>query len=521
MDGNRCLLVIDVGTGSGRSIVFDHCGRQLSVAQQEWSHPEDQRYENAFDFDCDSNWKLICECVRRSVRKADIDPEDIVSVSATSMRHGIVCFDASGDEIFAVPNIDARAEEETALLIEEGWGPKIYEIQGDWPSIHALARMRWLEKHNPRVFDQVRMLTMLSDWVIYRLSGEFVTESSAASSSGMFDIKNRDWSEILIDYAGLNKSNVPPVMKPGLQVGEVTARAARETGLPEKTAVMAGMADTQGGYVGSGVISAGDTGMIAGSFWLPSIISAEPLLDPEKRVRTNCHGVENLWIVESCTFYTGLALRWFRDAFCQQEIAMAKELGKDPYEIMNAMAENVPAGSHGIQVIMSNVANNSRWIHAAPAFLNFDVLNPQKFNKASFYRSLLENSAYQTLGELENIARVCGEWPKEIVFSGGGSKSPLLAQIIADTLEIPVKVPAEHEASALGVAAASACGTGLYSDLSEACAKFVHLERVHDPNRAMNSKYRQQYEKWRKIYPAMLELAEKGLTRPMWKAPGT
>jgi len=521
MASNKHLLVIDAGTGSGRSVVFDELGRQVSVAQREWFHPVDPVYPGAVDFDCVNNWKLLCGCIRDSMEKARIDPHAIVAVSATSMRHAIVCFGTSGREIFAVPNIDARAEAETALLVEQGWGPKIYEIQGDWPNIHALARILWLRKNKPELFRRIEKMTMLSDWVIYRLCGRFITEPSVASSSGMFDIKSCEWSTLLTDLAGLHRDNLPEVVSPGKQVGVVSSGVAEETGLVEKTPVMAGMGDTQSGYIGSGVISAGDAGLIAGSFWLPSIISPKPLLDPKKRTRTNCHGIDNLWIIESCSFYTGLALRWFRDAFCQEEALSAGKAGKDQYEIMNQMAEKVPAGSYGVQVIMSDVGNNSRWIHASPAFLNFDVLDPERYNKATFYRALLENSAYQTLGEMENIADVYGEWPKEIVFSGGGSKSPLLAQIIADTLNIPVKVPVVHEATALGVAAMSAYRIGIYGSLTEVCSQFVRMEKVYEPDIKVHNTYIENYRIWRAIYPSLLELVERGLTRPMWKAPGT
>jgi autoinducer 2 (AI-2) kinase len=522
MSSKRYLLVIDVGTGSGRSIIFDDRGAQISASQKEWSHLPDPRYRNSADFDCVGNWKLICECVRGSMERANIEPDEIAAVSATSMRHGIVCYGSSGEEVFAVPNVDARAESETAQLIREGWGPRIYEIQGDWPNIHALARLRWLRKHEPETFDSVRMMTMLSDWVIHRLSGEYSTEASVASSSGMFDIKSIDWSKTLVELAGLRRDFLPAVHSPGMQVGEVTPRAARETGLAARTPVVNGMGDTQSGYVGSGVIAPGQCGVVAGTFWLPSIISSEPMIDSRKRVRTNCHAVKNLWIIESCTFYTGLSIRWFRDALCQEETRRARELGKDPYELMERLAERVPPGSHGVQVIMSNICDNSRWIHASPAFLNFDVSDPGKYDKAAFYRALLENAAYQVLGEMENIVDVSGGWPKEIIFSGGGSKSALLSQILADTLGVPIKVPVVREATALGAAVTSACGVGMYRSLEEAVKTCIRYERVFHPGEEENVRntYRNAYKTWRAIYPYMLELVEKGLTRPMWKAPG-
>jgi autoinducer 2 (AI-2) kinase len=187
---------------------------------------------------------------------------------------------------------------------------------------------------------------------------------------------------------------------------------------------------------------------------------------------------------------------------------------------MNKQAEKVPPGSYGIQVIMSDIGNNSHWIHAAPAFLNFNILSPDKYNKVSFYRALLENTAYQSLGEFENISYVWGSWPTELKFSGGGSNSPLLAQILSDTLNIPVRVTEVHEATALGTAAVAAFGAGFYS-MEEACEQFVRWQGLYEPDEKRGEIYREAYRKWRKIYPHMMNLVKEGLTRPMWRAPGT
>ncbi|MBN2323743.1 MAG: autoinducer-2 kinase [Spirochaetes bacterium] len=518
MSKSRYLLVVDVGTGSGRSLVFDENGTQLSVVQKEWTHPEDPSYPGAVDFLCEQNWKLLSECIRRSISDASIAPDEIAAVSTTSMRQGIVCYDGGGREIFAVPNIDARANEETAELIEQGWGPKIYAIEGDWPSIHAIGRIWWMKKHRPKVYEKLSMMTMLSDWVVYKLCGRFVTEPSVASSSGMFDLKARKWSSTLAGVAGLLPQQLPPVLEPSERAGSVSKTASAQTGIPEHTPVITGAGDTQGGYIGSGVIEPGDAGLVAGSFWVPAIIADEPLLDDRRIIRTNCHAIKGRWIVESCSFYTGLVLRWFRDAFYGGNPA-----GDEPptFELMNEEAAQVPPGSHGMQVIFSDVGNNSRWIHAAPAFIDFDILDPARFNRATFARAILENTAYQSYGEFENIARVYGSWPDEVRFSGGGSNSPLLCQMLSDTLDRPVRVPLVHEATALGTAAVAAYGAGLYGSLSEACGRFVRWEHSYEPDRERGEIYREAYRKWRTLYPHMMALVEKGLTKPMWRAPAT
>ena len=517
MQNGRYLLVVDVGTGSGRSLIFDENGTQVSVSQKEWRHPEDPAYPGAVDFSCRENWLLLSECIRRSIAESGINPRDIAGVSATSMRHGIVCYDRKGEEIFAVPNIDARANDETAALIKEGWGPKIYAIEGDWPSIHALGRIQWLKEKRPDLFSRLAMVTMLSDWVSYKLSGRFLTEPSVASSSGMFDLQKRTWSSELAALAGLDQEKLPPVLEPSVLAGTVTRQASEETGLCEKTPVITGAGDSQGGYIGSGVIRPGDAGLIAGSFWVPAIVSDQPLLDRHRRIRTGCHAIRGLWIIESSTFYTGLVLRWYRDAFYGQGVPG----DADVFLLMNREAEQVPPGSYGMQVIFSNIGNNSRWIHAAPAFLNFDVLDPIRFNRATFCRAIFENTAYQSHGEFENISAVYGRWPEEVKFSGGGSRSPLICQILADTLDVPIRVPQVHEASALGTAAVAALGVGMYGSLPEICERFVRWDRTYEPDRERGEIYRNACRRWKEIYPHLLALVEKGLTTAMWRAPAT
>jgi autoinducer 2 (AI-2) kinase len=211
-------------------------------------------------------------------------------------------------------------------------------------------------------------------------------------------------------------------------------------------------------------------------------------------------------------------IRWFRDAFYKQGLETNET---DVFSRMNRDAEDVPPGSYGMQVIFSDIANNSRWIHAAPAFLNFDVVDPKRCNRGTFFRAILENTAYQSYGEFKNISHVYGSWPGEIKFSGGGSKSPLVCQILSDTLDTPVRVPVVREASALGTAVVAAFGLGLYRSLSEACSRFVKWDALYAPDKERGEIYREGYRTWRRIYPHMMRLVEEGLTRPMWRAPAT
>ena len=162
-------------------------------------------------------------------------------------------YDSSGSEIWACPNVDSRAGVEAVELIESGDARTIYFQGGDWVSITSPARFRWIARHEPEIFASIAHVGMLSDWILTRLSGEFVTDPSAGSSSGMFELAHRDWSDRVIDLVELPREVLPPVRDPGSVIGGITAEAAAETGLREGTPVVVGGADTQLALVGIGL----------------------------------------------------------------------------------------------------------------------------------------------------------------------------------------------------------------------------------------------------------------------------
>jgi len=361
----RYLLAIDAGTGSCRAVLFTEAGEQAGAGQREWTHHEPPGVPGGQDFDVHAGWQAIAACVRDALRAAGAAGGDVAAVAATSMREGMVLYDRGGHEIFACPNVDSRASAEAEDLIREGAAEKIYAEAGDWVSITAPARLRWLARHRPDILGAASSLGMLTDWIVYRLSGEHVTEPSCGSSSGMFTLASRGWSPSIPALCGLPAAVLPPVADPGTVVGEVSADAAVLTGLRPGTLVVTGGADTQLGLLGAGARRDEYT-VVAGTFWQNTVLLAEPLIDPEIRLRTLCHVTPGEWMLEGIGFYCGMSMRWFRDAFCDTEVALARGRDVDPYVVMEEAAAAVPAGSGGVIAILSNVMNAKRWAHASP-----------------------------------------------------------------------------------------------------------------------------------------------------------
>lgn len=246
-------MAIDAGTGSCRAVVFDREGRQVSIAQHEWSHRPLPGAPGSQVFETGRNWRLISHCVREALFSGSIEPSQIKAVSASSMREGMVLYDGRGKEIWACPNVDSRAGDEASLMVEDGSAERIFSESGDWVSITAPPRFLWIKKNRPDVFRRIAHMGMLSDWILYRLSGRFVTDPSVGSSSAMFDLRRRRWSRPIAEICGLNAEIFPEVVESGNEVGAVTEEAATETGLSPGTPVVTGGGDTQMGLLGIGV----------------------------------------------------------------------------------------------------------------------------------------------------------------------------------------------------------------------------------------------------------------------------
>jgi autoinducer 2 (AI-2) kinase len=515
------LLAIDAGTGSCRAVLMSTDGAQVAIGQREYSHPGAPGIPGSQVFDTDSNWRLICECVREAISVAPGGAASIKAVSTTSMREGMVLYDASSHVIWACPNADSRAIEEATELVHSGDAQEIYERSGDWVSITAPARFLWIARHQPEVFGSIAHVGMLGDWILTKLSGEFVTDPSLGSSSGMFELAERDWSDRVLELCGLDRSVFPTPVESGTVIGSVTSKAADETGLRSGTPVVTGGADTQLALLGLGVTDPGRFTIVGGSFWQHTLVLDEPLIDPKTRLRTLCHTVADRWMIEGIGFYCGIVMRWFRDAFCDLESAEARRQGKDVYDLLEAKAAMVPPGANGVFGTFSNLMQANRWVHASPGFVGFDISDPARSGRAECVRAIEESAAYVSRGHLEIVRELVGLPIDHLLFTGGAAKGTLWPQIIADTLSLPVKIPKVKESTALGAAIFAGVGIGLYDDAGDTARRITRFEPTVEPQAEAVAAYDELYARWRELYRRSLELSEAGLVRPLWRAAGT
>jgi len=516
------LMAIDAGTGSVRAVIFDTKGKQISVAQKEWVHLEVESVENSMTFDVKTNWDLVVWCIKEALSSAELKGSDIVALSATSMREGIVLYNQEGEALWGVANVDARASKEVKFLKENypNIEEEFYKESGQTFALGALPRLMWLKNNNPKLYEQVASISMIGDWILAKLSGVIATDPSNGGTTGIFSLKSREWSSKMTKKVGIKSNIFPPSLETGTLMGSVTKETSESTGLSTLTKVVMGGGDVQLGSAGLGVVKEGQVGILGGSFWQQVVNIKSSVVPPKNMsIRVNPHVIDGLSQAEGITFFSGLIMRWFRDAFCDLEKLEAKKRGVDVYSILEKKASRVPVGSHGIIPIFSDSMNYGKWYHASPSFLNLSI-DPNICNKASMFRSLQENACIVSAINLEKIKEFSGLEFSEVVFAGGASKGELWCQILADVTGCKVKVPKVKEATALGAALSAGVGVGIFSSIEEASEKLVVWEKEYLPNSSNFKEYANIKKRWQEVYKSQLNLVDKGLTESMWKAPG-
>lgn len=507
------FLAIDAGTGSARALAFDTDGRLVTQAAREWTHVAVPGHPGGTTFDTTLGWAAVGGAIREVVDT--LGDRRVAAVAASSMREGFVLYGSAGEELWACPNTDGRSRAEADELVAVGIADEIYATAGDWVSITAPARLRWIARHEPHLLAQARHIGMISDWVTTKLTGEFVTDPTCGSSSALFDLRSRDWSAHLADLVGVDRGILPPVVECGEIVGAVTAAAAAATGLPVGTPVVTGGADTQLALHGIAAREGVPT-IVAGTFWQTTAVVSEPLIDPERRLRTLCHVDRDTWMVEGIGFLSGLAMRWFRDAMCPDAAATGALTGRSAFSVMEEWAAGVPAGSHGIVATMANVMQADAWHQAAPAFVGFDINDAAHSSRGAFIRAIEEAAAIVAGAHLDILSALTdGRAVAEgtVTFTGGSSAGSLWPTIIAGVTGLDTLVTPAPEATSYGAARLAARGVG--ADLPP----MGEPDRVVRADAAEHDAYRLIAERWHRVYRDVLSISGTDLT-PLFTPPG-
>jgi autoinducer 2 (AI-2) kinase len=492
-----CIVTLDAGTGSGRSVVFDPSGRVLAKAQEPLEYhgfvDPDLPMVRGFDIDPVRFWATLSGCVRRAL--ADLPPgARIRGVIATSQREGCAFVDRDGAVLYAGPNLDARAAMEGLEVQGRFAGGRLHAITGHAPPyIFPVARYLWFRKHHQA--SRVASILMLNDWITFLLSGERVAEESNACESMLYDVTARAWSAEVLETLDIPASILPPVCVAGTAAGRVTAAAAQATGLPEGTPVFAGGADTESALLGSGVFEPGHTGAVLGTTTPVQMVTDRPIIDPIGNLWTSCHVVADRWVLESNGGDTGGTYRWLIELLYGATDAEA-------HARADAAAASVEdAGRHVFSHLGPSIFNLAEMNPFQPAGLlfRFPILHLDRPSRGDLLRGFFENVAFAVRGNCEQIAAVAGTRIDRLWVSGGMTQSRTLLDLIAAVLQVPLVVADVPESASLGSAVLAAVGAGIHRDVAAAVAAMVRTSTV-EPVVSRGPQLTERYETWRTFY---------------------
>jgi autoinducer 2 (AI-2) kinase len=496
MTKTQYVMAFDAGTGAGRCVITDVQGHFVSSAYAEWGYtapPKAPEYGQAFD--PEEFWAILARLSREAIAKGKVDPAEIVGVSTTSQREGMVFIDDSGKEIYAGPNVDGRGFAEAQQL--QPIAEEVRSITGLRPfGLYGLSRLGWFKKHDPATYDRIHRVMMISDWIAYRLSGVPSSEPSVASSSQLLNLAKRNWSQRVMELGELRTDIYPPVYEAGTRIGSVTQQAAKDTGLAAGAAVAAGGGDTQIGLLGMNLTEPNQIGAVAGTSTPLMLILNQVLVDSERRVSTNCYVLPDRWTLESNAGMTGMPYRWVRDTFAQAETQTAEEQGGDPYEYLNEQAAEVGPGAGGVMAFIgSGAAGRTRNSNLGGFVFPISWILDH-YDRRHFYRAALETMAYGIRTNADQLAEIVDIKMDRIDVCGGQTKSGLFNQVLANTMNTPAYIYEVKEATCLGAGICAAVGAGEYSDPREGAEAMVRIEQVVDPQPEKVPEYQDAYNRW-------------------------
>ncbi len=490
---DKYVLAVDAGSSGGRALIFDLRGSLTSTAVREWSYeaPADAGPMGK-EFDPGEFWGFICQLIAEAIGKAAIAPVDIIAVSAASQRQGVVFLDKEGHELYAGPNTDLRAIIE-GFTIDGEFGREIYGITGHAPSLLlSPAKLQWFKTNRPDVYERIATVLSISDWVIYRLSGQCVGEASCLSGIGMVDVCELKGSSRLEEMLDLPHGICPEITTAGTCVGAVTAKAAEQSGLVAGTPVVVGGSDTQCGLLGMGVVDEGQIGIVAG--WSGSIqmVTAVPVIDSDGRTWTTCHVLPGKWILESNAQQTGGAYDWLKGILFSESQADG-----DTYELMDRLAEDVPPGAGGVLAFIGPMVMDMTRMRVSLGGFVFPVTpSVTDIKREHLIRAALENMAFAFRANCAQLEEISHLKIKDVKIGGGLAQSRCLVQILADVLAMPVVAFDVRHVTSWGTAMCAAVGSGIYPDFEQAIEAMGPRSRVVAPLPQSAQGYAQYYQRW-------------------------
>jgi xylulokinase len=507
------LLGIDLGTSGVKAALFRaDDGQALASAFFDYPllHPQPGWAEQRPSDWWEATVNAICACLARA-HEIGITAQEVRGVGLSGQMHGVVLLDTAQQVVRpCIIWADQRSEAQCREITERVGAARLIELVSN-PALtgFSLPKLLWIRDNEPELFSRAVTMLLPKDYLRWRLTGVFGMEISDAAGTCLLDVQHGRWSSELLAVLDLDPSLLPPVIPADAVAGTISDDVAALTGLIAGTPVAGGGADNACGAVGNGVVRPGLALVSIGTSGVVLAHTNTPQVDvsgPVPRIHTFNHAVPDAWYLMGVTQGAGLSLRWVRDNIGLPEMAVERWAGSDAvdaYDLLAQEAAAAPAGSDGLLFLPYLQGERTPHLDASARGGWFGLT--ASHTRRHLIRSVLEGVAF-SLKDCFSIMREQGLSIEQVRATGGGAKSPLWRQIIADVLGVELVTTDNEEGPAFGAALLAGVASGVYPSIAQACEATVRIADYTAPQTETSGVYAENYEVYRALYPALKPL---------------
>lgn len=493
------ILAHDLGTTGNKASLFDPSGALLASAtcSYETAYPRASWAEQDPADWCDA----VANSTRLLLSQNAVTPDDVAVISFSGQMMGCLPVDAAGNPLrSAIIWADQRAGAQAERLAQALTAERVYRITGHRASAsYTASKILWLRQHQPDIFRQTRRFLQAKDYAVFRLTGAYATDYSDASGTNLFDLQERRWSDEILQALELSPDLLPPAVPSSTVVGHVTPTAARETGLRVGTPVVIGGGDGACATAGAGVVGLHDAYCYIGSSSWIAFVSPDPLYDPLQRTFTFAH------LDPAYLFPTG-TMQCAGGSFDWLERLLRGDADERQYARLDALASQVEPGAGGLLFLPYLIGERSP--HWNPKARGSFVGLTMAHGRAEMARAVLEGVALN-LRIILDAFRQQGAPIRDLRVIGGGARSALWRQILADVLDLPLlRAQLSVEATSLGAAVAGGVGVGLFEGY-DVVNHLVKVEPAEAPRPDVSRRYGDLYGLFNDAYGALAPLYDR------------
>jgi xylulokinase len=442
-------------------------------------------------------WSGAVDSIREVLRGTGVSGQEVAGVGLTGQMHGLTLLDEAGEVLRpAILWNDQRTGAQCDQIRARLGQARLIEITGnDALTGFTAPKVLWVREHEPELYARARHVLLPKDYVRLKLTGAYATDRAGGSGTILFDLKTRDWSAQVLQALDIPAEWLPPTHEGPQVTGHVSAAAAQATGLQAGTPVVGGGGDQAAQAVGVGAVQPGIVALTLGTSGVVFASTGEAFIEPQGRLHAFCHAAPGRWHLMGVMLSAAGSLRWYRDTLAP---------GVD-FDALLAPAAQVPPGSEGL--LFLPYLTGERTPHPDPlargAFVGLTV----RHTRPHLTRAVLEGVALGLRDSFELIKSAGLTEITQVRVSGGGARSLLWRQILADVLGVALVTVNTTEGAAYGAALLAGVGAGVWSDVDTACGATVKQTGATTPQREVVAGYEGLYGIYRRLYPDLKDVA--------------